>query len=345
MTSSATENRKLKIGNPSFGKTLVTGGTGFVGRAVVEELLSAGREVRVLARNPEHPALAGLPVEVAAGDLRDPDSLRRALTDCTRLFHVAADYRLWVPDPAIMYAINVDGTRELLTAAAAQGLERVVYTSTVGTLGNPGNGAPGTEDTPVTLQEMVGHYKRSKFMAEAVAMDFARQDLPLVVVNPSTPIGPWDFRPTPTGQMIVDFLKRRMPAYLETGLNLIHVKDVARGHLLAESQGRIGEKYILGHENLSLSHIFHLLADLTGLPAPKVKLPYWPVLAMSYVDEFFATYIRHRPPRMPLAAIRMAKKYMYFDNRKAIQYLRLTLTPVRQALAEAVEWFRENRYV
>jgi len=344
MTSASIENRKLKTGNPSLGKTLVTGGTGFVGRAVVEELLAAGREVRVLARNPDHPALAGLAVDVAPGDLRDPDSLNRALTGCTRLFHVAADYRLWVPDPATMYAINVEGTRSLLSAARSQGLERVVYTSTVGTLGNPGDGTPGTEDTPVTLKEMVGHYKRSKFLAEQVALDFARQGLDLVVVNPSTPVGPWDFRPTPTGQMIVDFLKRRMPAYLETGLNLIHVKDVARGHLLAEAKGRVGEKYILGHENLSLSQIFHLLADLTGLPAPKVKLPYWPVLAMAYVDEFLATHIRRRPPRMPVAAIRMAKKYMYFDNRKAIQYLGLTLTPVRQALADAVDWFSGHGY-
>ena len=326
------------------GKTLVTGGTGFVGRAVVEELLAAGREVRVLARNPEHPALAGLAVDVTKGDLRDPDSLHRALTGCTRLFHVAADYRLWVPDPATMYAVNVDGTRQVLTAAAALGMERVVYTSTVGTLGNPGDGTPGAEDTPVRLADMVGHYKRSKFMAEEVALDFARQGLPLVVVNPSTPVGPWDFRPTPTGQIIVDFLKRRMPAYLETGLNLIHVKDVARGHLLAEEKGQIGGKYILGHENLSLSQIFHLLADLTGLSAPKVKLPYGPILAMAYVDEFFATYIRRRPPRMPVAAIRMAKKYMYFNNQKTVQYLGLTFTPVRQALADAVEWFRSRGY-
>jgi dihydroflavonol-4-reductase len=328
-----------------YGKTLVTGGTGFVGRAVVEELLAAGREVRVLARNPDRPALAGLTVDVAVGDLRDRESLRRALTDCTHLFHVAADYRLWVPDPATMYAINVEGTRQLLNAALSQDLVRVVYTSTVGTLGNRGDGTPGTEDTPVSLEEMVGHYKRSKFLAEAVALDFARQGLPLVVVNPSTPVGPWDSRPTPTGQMIVDFLKRRMPAYLETGLNLVHVRDVARGHLLAEEKGRIGEKYILGHENLSLSQIFQLLAGLSGHPAPKIRLPYWPVLGLAYLDEFFATYIRRRPPRLPVAAIRMAKKYMYFDNRKAIQYLGLTLTPVRQALAEAVIWFREHGYV
>ena len=191
---------------------------------------------------------------------------------------------------------------------------------------------------------MISDYKRSKFLAEEVALDFARQGLPLVVVNPSTPVGPWDSRPTPTGLIIVDFLKRRMPAYLETGLNLIHVRDVARGHLLAEEKGGVGEKYILGHDNLSLSQIFQVLADLTGLPAPKVKLPYWPILGMAYVDEFFATHIRRRPPRMPVAAIRMAKKYMYFDNRKAVQYLGLTFTPVRQALAEAVAWFREHGY-
>jgi dihydroflavonol-4-reductase len=327
------------------GKTLVTGGTGFVGRAVVEELLAAGREVRVLVRNPDHRALAVLTVETAVGDLRDPGSLQRALTGCTNLFHVAADYRLWVPDPATMYAINVDGTRQLLTTAASLGLSRVVYTSTVGTLGNPGDGTPGTEGTPVHLEDMVGHYKRSKFLAETVALDFARQGLPLVVVNPSTPVGPWDSRPTPTGQMIVDFLKRSMPAYLETGLNLIHVRDVAKGHLLAEAKGQVGEKYILGHENLSLSQIFQLLAELTDIPAPTVKLPYWPVLGLAYLDEFFATYVRRKPPRMPVTAIRMAKKFMYFDNRKALQYLGLTLTPVRQALAEAVAWFRLHGYV
>jgi dihydroflavonol-4-reductase len=326
------------------GKTLVTGGTGFVGRAVVEALLATGRPVRVLVRNPSHPALAGLTVETAVGDLTDPESLTQALEDCTHLFHVAADYRLWVPDPAAMYAVNVDGTRQLLAAALAQNLTRVVYTSTVGALGNPGDGTPGSEDTPVSLEDMVGHYKRSKFLAESVALDFARQGLPLVVVNPSTPVGPWDSRPTPTGQMIVDYLKRRMPAYLKTGLNLVHVKDVAQGHLLAEARGQAGEKYILGNENLSLSAIFQILAEITGIPAPSVKLPYWPVLGLAYADEFFSTYIRRQPPRMPVTAIRMAKKFMYFDNRKAVESLGLTLTPVRQALADAVAWFKEHGY-
>ncbi len=343
MTAAATDNQKPPTANQP--KTLVTGGSGFVGRAVVLELLAQGRPVRVLARNPQHPALAGLAVEVALGDLRDRASLESALTGCSRLFHVAADYRLWVPDPEAMYAVNVEGTRNLLAAARAQGVSRVVYTSTVGALGNPGDGTPGSEAAPVSLRDMVGHYKRSKFLAEQVALEFAAQGLPLVVVNPSTPVGPWDWRPTPTGQMIVDFLKGRMPAYLETGLNLIHVNDVARGHLLAEAQGQVGEKYILGHENLSLSQLFQLLAEISGRPAPRVKLPYWPVLALAYVDEFWTGHIRGKRPRMPLTAIRMARKYMYFDNKKAVEYLGLTLTPVRQALADAVAWFREHNYV
>lgn len=326
-------------------KTLVTGGTGFVGRAVVEELLAAGREVRVLVRQDDHPALNGLEVEVAKGDLRDRDSLDQALKGCARVFHVAADYRLWVPDPKIMYAINVQGTQNLLAACLAQRVERLVYTSTVGTLGNPGDGAPGTEDTPVTYYDMVGQYKRTKFSAELSAVQYAKQGLPVVIVNPSTPVGPWDYRPTPTGQMIVDFLKGRMPAYLETGLNIVHVKDVARGHLLAEEKGRVGKKYILGNENLSLSAILKLLAEISGRRAPRVKLPYWPVLAMACVNECWATYISHKPPRMPLTAVRMARKYMYFDNSKAVKELGLTLTPVRQALEDAVEWFREHGYV
>ena len=326
-------------------KTLVTGGTGFVGRAVVEELLARGRAVRVLARNPEHPALQGLDVKVALGDLKDPESLQNALTGCDRVFHVAADYRLWVPDPQEMYAVNVEGTRHLLAAALAAGLSRVVYTSTVGALGNPGNGTPGTEATPVTLADMVGHYKRSKFLAEQVALEFAGRGLPVVIVNPSTPVGPWDSRPTPTGEMIVEFLKGKMPAYLETGLNLIHVKDVARGHLLAEERGRVGEKYILGCENLSLSRIFQMLGEISGRPAPRVRLPYWPILALAYLSEFWANRVSGRPPRIPLTAVQMAKKFMYFDNAKAVKELGLPQTPVRRALQDAVAWFKEYGYI
>jgi dihydroflavonol-4-reductase len=323
-------------------KTLVTGGTGFIGRAVVLELLAAGREVRVLARRPE--ALADLQVEVARGDLMDPASLASAVKGCDRVFHVAADYRLWVPDPEVMYAANVQGTKDLLKAAAEAGVTRVVYTSTVGALGNPGDGTPGTEATPVTLADMVGHYKRSKFLAEQVVLEFARQGLPVMLVHPSAPVGPGDARPTPTGQIIVDYLQGRMPAYLETGLNLIHFRDVAIGHLLAEEKGRAGEKYILGNQNLSLSTIFRMLAEITNIPAPKVRLPYWPILALSYLDEFWATHVSHKPPRMPVAGVKMAKKFMYFDSGKAVRELGLPQTPVRQALQEAVAWFQEHGF-
>ncbi|MGQ9919888.1 MAG: hopanoid-associated sugar epimerase [Desulfobacca sp.] len=326
-------------------RTLVTGGSGFVGRAVVEALLAQGREVRVLARRPQHPALQGLAVEVVRGDLTAADTLRPALKGCSRLFHVAADYRLWVPNPAAMYETNVTGTRSLMHAALEEGLERVVYTSTVGALGNPGDGTPGTEDTPVTLADMVGHYKRSKFLAEQVALEYAARGLPLVIVNPSTPVGPWDSRPTPTGQMIVDFLNGKVPAFLDSGLNLIHVRDVAAGHLLAEEHGRVGEKYILGHENLTLAEIFGRLAELSGRPAPRWRLPYYPILALAYINEFWSQWITRRPPRIPLTAVKMAKKYMYFDAHKAVRELGLPQTPVDQALAEAIDWFCSHGYV
>jgi dihydroflavonol-4-reductase len=326
-------------------KTLVTGATGFVGRAVVEALLARGREVRVLARRPGHPSLQGLDVEAVRGDLTEPASLVAAVRDCSRLFHVAADYRLWVPDPARMYGTNVAGTRSLLQAALEAGLERVVYTSTVGALGNPGDGTPGTEDTPVSLADMVGHYKRSKFLAEQVALEFAARGLPLVVVNPSTPVGPWDARPTPTGQMIVDFLRGKMPAFLDSGLNLIHVRDVAQGHLLAEDRGRVGERYILGHQDLTLAEIFARLADLSGVKAPRWRLPYYPVLGLAYVNELWSTWITRRPPMIPLTAVKMAKKFMFFDSQKAVRELGLPQTPIDQALLDAIHWFRSHGYI
>jgi dihydroflavonol-4-reductase len=243
-----------------------------------------------------------------------------------------------------MYAANVQGTRSLLQAALEAGLERVVYTSTVGTLGNPGDGTPGTEETPVSLADMVGHYKKSKFLAEQAALEFATLGLPLVVVNPSTPVGAWDSKPTPTGQMIVDFLRGRMPAYLDSGLNLIHVRDVARGHLLAETRGRVGEKYLLGHRNLTLAEIFAILADLSGVKAPRWRLPYYPVLGLAYLNECWSTWITRRPPKVPLTAVKMAKKFMYFDSQKAVRELGLPQTPVDQALQEAIDWFRHHGY-
>lgn len=289
-------------------KVFVTGATGFIGASIVRELLKDGCHVRVLARpGSDRRNLAGLDVEICEGDLRDRQALEHGLAGCEVLYHAAADYRLWTRTPAAMYAANVDGTRNILEAALRRGIARVVYTSSVGTLGNPGNGTPGTETTPVTFADMVGHYKKSKFLAEREAEAFIARGLPLVIVNPSTPVGPHDVKPTPTGKIIVDFLNRKMPAYLDTGLNIIDVEDCARGHLLAARHGRIGEKYILGHENLTLREIFALLARLTGIPAPRVRLPHTPILMAAYVNEALAK-LTGKEPLIPLAGVQMAKK-------------------------------------
>jgi dihydroflavonol-4-reductase len=323
---------------------LVTGGTGFVGANVVRELLAAGATVRVLARpRGDRRVLEGLPVEIAEGDLTEPATLARALAGVRTLFHVAADYRLWAPEPAALYRTNVEGTRALLAAAAEAGVARVVYTSTVGALGIPGNGVPGTEDTPVSLADMVGHYKRSKFLAEQVALAFAGRGLPLVVVNPSAPVGAWDVKPTPTGQMIVDFLRGRMLGTLDTGLNVVHVRDVARGHLLAAERGRVGERYVLGHENLSLAAILDVLADLTGRPAPRLRVPYAVAWCGAACLEGVAR-MTGRPPAVALTAVRMARKRMFFSPAKAVRELGLPQTGARAALAEAVRWFVEHGY-
>lgn len=325
-------------------KALVTGAAGFLGANLVRELLADGCTVRALVRaGSDRRNLEGLDLEVVEGDLRDPGSLGRAVHGCPLVFHAAADYRLWASDPAELYASNVEGTRNLLEAALLAGVERVVYTSSVGTLGNPGDGTPGNETTPVSLAEMTGHYKRSKFLAERAAESFLPRGLPLVIVIPSTPVGPWDRKPTPTGRMIVDFLKRRMPAYLETGLNVIDVADCARGHILAARQGRVGEKYILGNENLPLREIFAILAGLTGLPAPRLRLPYLPVLLAAHGSEALSR-LTGREPRVPLAGVRMARKFMYFDPTKAIRELGLCCRPAREALARAVAWFVANGY-
>lgn len=325
-------------------KVFVTGATGFIGASIVRELLKDGCHVRVLARpGSDRRNLAGLDVEICEGDLRDRQALEHGLAGCEVLYHAAADYRLWTRTPAAMYAANVDGTRNILEAALRRGIARVVYTSSVGTLGNPGNGTPGTETTPVTFADMVGHYKKSKFLAEREAEAFIARGLPLVIVNPSTPVGPHDVKPTPTGKIIVDFLNRRMPAYLDTGLNIIDVEDCARGHLLAARHGRVGEKYILGHENLTLREIFALLATLTGIPAPRVRLPHAPILMAAYVNEALAR-LTGKEPLIPLAGVQMAKKFMFFESSKATEELGLQRRPAVDALRRAVEWFRANGY-
>lgn len=325
-------------------KTFVTGATGFIGASIVRELLRDGRDVRVLVRSASNLAnLKGLDVEIWKGDLLNAAGLRAGLKGCDVLFHAAADYRLWTRNPDEMYRTNVGGTAAILEAALENNVSRVVYTSSVGTLGNPGNGTPGNEDTQVSLDDMVGPYKKSKFLAEREAEKFVSRGLPLVIVNPSTPVGPWDVKPTPTGKIIVDFLKRRMPAYLDTGLNLIDVQECARGHILAEQKGQVGRKYILGNANLSLRDIFRTLQEITGIPAPKVRLPYTPVLVAAWLNEGFSR-ISGREPLIPLAGVRMAAHHMYFDSGRAVRELGLQQTPVKGALERAVEWFRANGY-
>lgn len=320
-------------------KAFVTGGTGFVGSHLVRVLLAEGATVRCLVRRTSpRDNLEGLDVEVVEGDLTDAAGLD--LADCDHLFHCAADYRLWVPDPDAMYRANVDGTRELLRAAA--GMHRIVYTSTVGALGLV-EGGVADERTPTSLEQMIGHYKRSKFLAEREAEKAAKDGAPVVIVNPSTPVGELDIKPTATGKIIVDFLNGKMPAYVDTGLNLIDVRDCAAGHLLAARRGRVGERYILGNENLSLREMLGLLAELTGRPAPRIRLPHWiPQLAAS-VSTGWARLVGGEPA-VPLDAVRMARHRMYFDASKAVDELGLPQNPVREALGRAIAWFRANGY-
>ena len=320
---------------------LVTGGNGFVGCHVVRALLARGDRVRVLVRHgADRGALEGLHIETAVGDLRDRASIDRAVEGCNQVYHVAADYRLWVPDPAPMYAANVDGTRNLIEASRKAGVERIVHTSTVGALGIP-HGGVGREDTPVSLDDMTGPYKRSKFMAEQIALEAARDGAPVIVVNPSTPIGPLDLKPTPTGRIIVDFLNRRMPAYVDTGLNLVDVADAARGHLLAAERGRVGEKYILGGENLTLKQMLERLARLSNLPAPRVRLPYAVAFGFALGAEAVSR-VTHRPPRASVTEVRMSRKHMFFDSSKAAQELGYSPGPIDSALGAAIEFFRRT---
>ncbi|HET7875778.1 MAG TPA: hopanoid-associated sugar epimerase [Methylomirabilota bacterium] len=323
---------------------LVTGGTGFVGANLVRELLRARQTVRVLARRGgDRRALEGCRVEIIEGDLLDRESVRRAVAGARQVYHVAADYRLWARDPRELYRTNVEGTRNVLDAAAEAGVERIVYTSTVGAVGIPKDGSPGDEATPVSLADMVGAYKASKFLAERVADEWAARGAPVVIVNPSAPVGPWDVKPTPTGQMIVDFLRGKMVGSLDTGLNVVHVSDVARGHVLAAERGRLGERYILGHQNLSLAEIFGALARITGLPAPRFRIPYGVAWMAAAAMEGAARLTGGAPP-VPLTAVRMARKRMYFSAAKAVKELGLSQTPVEEALRDAVQWFVDRGY-
>ena len=314
---------------------LVTGGTGFVGANLVRELLADGRTVRVLARKGgDRRALEGCAVEIAEGDLLDADSLRAAVKGAGWVYHVAADYRLWARDPRELYRANVDGTRHVLTAAAEAGAERIVYTSTVGALGIPKDGTPGDETSPVGIEDMVGAYKASKFLAERVADELAAR---------GAPIGSWDVKPTPTGQMVVDFLKGKMVAALDTGLNIVHVRDVARGHILAAERGRVGQKYMLGHRNMSLIEIFRVPAGLTGPRAPWFRVPYRVAWLAALCMEG-TSRLSGRPPQVPLNAVRMARKRTYFSAEKAVRELGLPQTPAEDALRDAVAWFVERGY-
>jgi len=327
-------------------RILVTGATGFVGGAVARALVKAGHEVRVLVRqHSDRRNVRDLPIEIYHGDVCDLDSLQRATTGCAQVYHVAALYKLWVRHKADMYASNVTGTENVMQAARDCGVEKVIYTSSVATLGIPRDGTPGTEETPVSLADMIGHYKRSKFLAEQVALRYAQEGLPVVIVNPSTPVGIADVKPTPTGQVIVDFLNGRMPGYIDTGLNLIDVEDVATGHLLAAEKGQVGEKYILGHENLTLQQILAMLADLTRVPAPQFRVPYALALGVAYADATLARLIPRREPQVAPVGVKLSKKKMFFDPTKAVRELGLPQTPVREALRKAVVWFIENDYV
>ncbi len=323
-------------------KALVTGATGFVGAAVARALLNAEWQVRVLARSgSDRSNLRALAVDVHEGDLNQPASLQPALEGCEALFHVAADYRLGARDPKQLYRTNVEGTRAILTAARAAGVKRMVYTSSVATVGIPADGTPGEEDTPVALENMIGHYKRSKFLAEEVVRGAALDGASVVIVSPSTPVGPGDVKPTPTGQLVRDAAAGRMPAYVDTGLNIVHVDDVAAGHLLAYQRGRSGQRYILGGQDMTLREILAQIATLVGRKPPRIRLPYGAVLPMAYLAEGLAK-ITGRSGRLTLEGVRMSRKRMYFSSAKAMRELGYSWREPVLAFEDAIRWFRET---
>jgi dihydroflavonol-4-reductase len=323
----------------------ITGATGFVGSHVARALADNGADLRLLVRqNSNLKNVADLKAEHVIGDLRDPASLEKGIAGCEVVFHVAADYRLWVRDPEEMYRANVDGTRAILEAARKNRVRRLVYTSSVATMGFTSNGQPADENSPVSLEKMIGPYKRSKFMAEQVAIEAARAGQDVVIVNPSTPVGERDIKPTPTGRIVVDFLKKKFPAYVDTGLNLVDARECALGHIAALEKGRSGERYILGGENLTLKKILDKLAAITGLPSPKIRVPYALALATGVVDEIVTGRIRGREPRATIDAVRMGRKKMFVSSAKAERELGWKRVPVDDALRRAAEWFRANGY-
>jgi dihydroflavonol-4-reductase len=332
-------------------KSFVTGATGFLGSHVARVLAEQGADLRLLVRPSSNlKNLEGLNsgttrVETATGDLRDPASLEKAIAGCEVVFHVAADYRLWLKDPAEMYRSNVEGTRAILDAARSNKVRCVVYTSSVATMGFTRNGRPADEESPVSLADMIGHYKRSKFMAEQIALEAGRSGMRVVTVNPTTPVGEQDIKPTPTGRIVVDFLKGKFPAYVETGLNLVDVRECALGHIAAMEKGKSGERYILGGENLTLKQILDKLGAISGLPSPKVKLPYFVAYAAGFVDQTVSGRLLGREPRATVETVRMGKKKMWASSDKAERELGWKPVPADNALRRAVEWFRANSYV
>jgi dihydroflavonol-4-reductase len=323
----------------------LTGATGFLGSHLARALAENGADLRLLVRPNSNPKnIADLKADLVTGDLRDPASLEKGIVGCDSVFHVAADYRLWVRDPEEMFRSNVEGTRAILEAARKSRVRRVVYTSSVATMGFTSNGQPANENSPVSLENMIGPYKRSKFMAEQVAIEAARNGVDVIVVNPTTPVGERDIKPTPSGRIIVDFLKKKFPAYVDTGLNLVDATECARGHIAALERGRSGERYILGGENLTLKQILDKLAAITGLPSPKVRVPYALALATGVVDEIVTGRIRGREPRATIDAVRMGRKKMFVSSSKAERELGWKCVPIDDALSRAVAWFRENGY-
>jgi len=327
-------------------KVLVTGATGFIGSHVAQALAAQGADLRLLTRaSSRTDNIANLNAERVTGDLRDPDSLKRAMQGCEFVFHVAADYRLWVRDPDQMYRSNVEGTRAIIRAAQESGVRRVIYTSSVATMGFTAAGHLTNESSPVSMKEMVGHYKRSKFMAEQIAIEAGKNGANVVVVNPTTPVGEQDIKPTPTGRIIVDFLKRKFPAYLDTGLNLADVKEVARGHLLAMEKAVPGERYILGGENLTLKQILDQLAAISGLPSPRLRVPHTVALGFAVLDQFFTGMVLGKEPRATIDAVRMGRKKMFASSSKAERELGYRIISVKDALGRAIQWFRIHGYL